>query len=157
MNQKLIMGIVLSILFLALSYRNFKVRSECIHRARLTKLRGLLLIIAFLVFLGIAHLYGKHWLDYFVALAGGILLLSSQVGQGLHPKGIYYVLGKGLWLRLVSWNHIQNLDIDYQNNHLIALTDESRSMRIYPDQYYTDLAIKEIEDRVKVAKKRAFD
>ena len=148
MDQSIIIKLLITFIFLAISLYNLRIRSECLHLAKLTRAIRIVVALGIFVFLAIAYLFGKHWLDYLVALSGGLLLVSSQISQGIHAKGIYYLLGKGLCLRLVPWNCIKDLDIDYQNNHLKALADRSKIVTIYPDQYYSDLAIAEIEGRI---------
>lgn len=148
MQARSVLAIVISILVGLLAARNFKIRSDCQYSAKLTpslKL-ALLLSLAILVWVGLS--FGSSVWDVWLALICGLYLYSAYSGRGIHDKGIYYLPGRNLWLRCISWENIQSIEIDLKKGLLVSFDGKKRPHTYTVRQNYSPQALDFLQEKV---------
>lgn len=101
------------------------------------------------MFCFVAYIAGNLWYYYLVALSGALFLISTQVGQGIHEKGIYYQsIGVGKYIiKLAKWEDIKELKFDQKNNILKSFKLKNTRIHInHPGKYENLDNIYELEN-----------
>ena len=145
MDEQIIIYLIFFILFILLAIYNFRMRLQCVFPALVTKLNRVAIFLFPLIFILIAYVTGNHWSYYVLSSAGSLYIISYGVGQGIHPKGIFYhrVRGQGPISRLAKWEDITEVNIDWNKNKLTSLN--WRGKRVELHQFYSEADLKEIE------------
>lgn len=147
MENQIIIYFILFISFISGSIHNFSIYKQCIYPVKLTKPKKIILIIVFLVLCGIAYIGGNLWQNYLLVISAILFLISGIVGEGIHERGIYYILGRGLLVRLAKWEDIKGIKMDTDKSKLEGFKLKRKTIVL--NQYYNSEDINEINDYIK--------
>lgn len=137
MNKQVVIYCILSIIFIAGSIYNFKIRKQCIYPTRLTKPRCIIILIIPLIFLSMTYFISDGRLaNYILVVLGSIFVISPVLAEGISEKGIYHLsLGtKSTFVRLAKWEDIKDFKLNENKGKLESIKLKTRT--IFPDQYY---------------------
>ncbi|WMM26213.1 hypothetical protein RBU61_05935 [Tissierella sp. MB52-C2] len=147
MENQIVICFLLLLCFVSGSAYNFRIRKQCIYRVRLTRLRIITLIIASLIFCGIAYIGGNSWDNYLIAFSAIVFIISGVVAEGIHERGIYYQNGRGLLVRLGKWEDIKDVKFDINKDKLKSF--KINTLTIFANQYYSSEDIDKINKYIE--------
>ncbi len=94
----------------------------------------IILMFSALTLFTITYIAGNTWYNYILALSASIFLISGTLSQGFNEKGIYYLYGRGILVRLAKWEDIKDIKIDRNKNKLLSFKLKTLTMIV--NQYY---------------------
>ena len=134
MNNQILVYFVLLLSFIAGSLYNFIKRNQCNYHAKIRRSMIIILMFSALTLFTITYIAGNTWYNYILALSASIFLISGTLSQGFNEKGIYYLYGRGILVRLAKWEDIKDIKIDRNKNKLLSFKLKTLTMIV--NQYY---------------------
>ncbi len=134
MNNQLLVYFVLLLSFIAGSLYNFIKRNQCNYHAKIRRSMIIILMFSALTLFTITYIAGNTWYNYILSLSASIFLISGTLSQGFNRRGIYYLYGRGILVRLAKWEDIKDIKIDRNKNKLLSFKLKTLTMIV--NQYY---------------------
>lgn len=148
MNKKILIYLLVLISFAAGSIYNLKKRKECVYNIKVRKPIAIILVMSTLILLFIAYIGGNRWDNYLLSLSASIFLISGVISGGIHEKGIYYLYGRGILVRLGRWEEIKDVKFEEEKNKLKSF--KIKTLTIFPNQYYNSKDMDRIREYIKM-------
>lgn len=134
MNNQILIYFLLLLCFITGSVYNFRKRKQCNYNVRIRRSMVITLIFSTLTFFTITYIAGNTWYNYILSLSASIFLISGTLSQGFNRKGIYYLYGRGILVRLAKWEDIKNIKFDENENKLKSF--KLKTLTMFVNQYY---------------------
>jgi len=100
---------VLSILFITIIVRDFKIAKELLIKAKKKNIDKIFLLIGIGALLYITFKFAKIPIHYFMGILSVILMITSYLKEGITLKG-FTSMNRGA--QFISWNKIRNININ---------------------------------------------
>ena len=134
MDNQILIYLLLLLSFTSGSVYNFRKRKQCNYNVRIRKSMIIILIFSTLTFFSITYIAGNTWYNYILSLSASIFLISGTLSQGFNKRGIYYLYGRGILVRLAKWEDIKDIKLDENENKLKSFKLKTLTMIV--NQYY---------------------
>ncbi|WP_017415222.1 hypothetical protein [Clostridium tunisiense] len=100
---------VLSILFITIIVRDFKITKELLIRAKKKNIDKIFLLICIGVLLYITYRFAKIQIHYFMGILSVVLIIAGYLKEGITLKG-FASMYRGA--QFISWNKVRNININ---------------------------------------------
>lgn len=134
MNNQMLVYFLLLSSFVAGSVYNLIKRKQCNYNVRIRRSMIITLIFATLVFFTITYIAGNTWYNYILSFSASIFLISGTLSQGFNEKGIYYLYGRGILVRLAKWEDIKDIKLDENKDKLKSF--KLKTLTVFVNQHY---------------------
>lgn len=125
----MVVRLVISILFISLTFKNIKIIKELIVPTKKGMTEIFLLGVSLGVFIYIASVYGTGWDSYLLCLIGITMFISMWVKEGITANGF---ISMYRYKDIILWNEIENIDLDKDGNKIkISLYGKFMAQNFY--------------------------